>query len=215
VRIKVKGKAWVSRIFIDGREVSLALVDTEIPIDPGNHRIEVKREGQVTSEQKLVLAEGESETVELAIDDPEPPPPVPDPFPVPSGGRQPTPRPDPDRPKPAPNELERLPAYIVAGAGGLILIASGVTFGLRQQAIGNVECDDRDDFTGCDPDDRGTAELAQRYDIASKVLLGIGAAALATGVVLWFVMAPEGAVGSFASVGLSPNPGGASLVGKF
>lgn len=214
VRIKVKGKAWVSKIFIDGREVSLALVDTEIPIDPGNHRVEVKRDGEVTSEQKLVLAEGESETIELAIDDPEPPPPVPDPFPVP-GNVRPKPKPDPDRPQPAPNELERLPAYIVAGAGGLILITSGITFGLRQAAIGNVDCDDQEDFSGCDPDDRDTAELAQRYDIASKVLLGVGAAALATGVVLWFVLAPEGAVGSFASVGIAPSPGGVHVVGTF
>lgn len=217
VRIMVKGKAYTSKIFLDGREVSLALVDTDIPVDPGSHVIEVRHDGQVMQEQKVALAESESEKVELAINDPEPPPPVPEPYPVPNGGTRPTPKPDPDTPRSPPNEMERLPAYIVGGVGGLMLITSGVLWGLRQNSITNIHCDDPEAFTGCDPDDRDTAEQGERYDIASKVMLGVGAAALATGVVLWFVLAPDGAVGSFSGVGfgVAPTVGGAQLMGRF
>jgi hypothetical protein len=216
VRITVKGRATVSKILLDGREVSLALVDTAIPVDPGNHRVEVRRDGVVKSEEQLALAEGQSETVTLTIDDPEPPPPVPEPYPVPNGQKPPPgPKPDPNREQGPPNEMARLPAYVVGGAGGLMLITSGVLWGLRQSEIAKVECDDPENFTGCELNDRDKVEQAERYDIASKVMLGVGAAALATGVVLWFVLAPEGAVGSFSGLGVAPRLGGASLVGRF
>ncbi len=212
VQLRVTGKVRTSKIFIDGRAVSLALVDTEIPVDPGRHVIEVKRDGTVTDTRELDLGEGESEEVELAIDDPEPPP-TPDPDPI----RDPIPPPPPpDRgPKEQPS---RVPAYIAAGAGVAILGGAAVTFALREATIANVRCFDRENYTGCDPEDEDTAALAETYDLTSKVLLGVGAGVLATGVVLWFVLAPDDdAAPSVAGgkVGLVPVPGGFQLRGRF
>jgi hypothetical protein len=214
VRIVVTGEAHVSRIFLDGREVSLALVDTLIPVDPGNHRIEVRRSDTVTQEKKLALAEAETETVRLSIQDPAPPAPEPVPYPVPP----PISPPPPEKPQPqppAPDETERIPAYVVGGAGVLILVAAGVLWSLREDRIADVDCEDEERFRGCDPDDEGIVDEARTFDITSKVALGVGLAAVATGGVLWFVLAPDGGVGSFSSVGVAPTAGGLRVRGRF
>ncbi len=213
VRLEVVGTVRVSKIFIDGRAVSLALVDTEIPLDPGSHLVEVKRDGDVIDSHELELGEVESAVVELEIQDPEPPPP-PDPDLEPDPDPKPPPPVDPG-PKEQPS---RLPAYLTAGAGVVILGGAAVTFGLRQATIANVRCYDPDNYTGCDPADEDTAALGEKYDLASKILLGVGAGVLATGVVLWFVLAPDddpAPTAGAAKVGLTPLPGGVQLLGTF
>lgn len=211
VRLEVVGTVRVSKIFIDGRAVSLALVDTEIPLDPGSHLVEVRRDDEVTDSHELELGEAESEVLELEIDDPKPPP-------------KPDPDPDPDPKPPVPidpgpkEQPSRLPAYLTAGAGVAILGGAAVTFGLRQATIANVRCYDPDNYTGCDPEDEPTAALAEKYDLASKVLLGVGAGVLATGVVLWFVLAPDddpAPTAGAAKLGVTPWPGGFELIGTF
>lgn len=182
----VEGIVRTSKIFLDGEEVSWALADTRIPVDPGDHVLEVRRDGEVIERRALSFAEGQEQQVALVIDDPEPPPPKP----------PPPPPPDPvvvAPASPSPDESGRIPAYVVGGVGVASLIASGVLFGLRERSIAKVRCDDRETFTGCDPRDRPFAEEGERIDVASKVLLGVGGAALATGVVLWFVLAPDDA----------------------
>ncbi|MBW2457967.1 MAG: hypothetical protein JRI68_25905 [Deltaproteobacteria bacterium] len=213
VRLEVVGTVRVSKIFIDGRAVSLALVDTEIPLDPGSHLVEVKRDGEVTHSHELELGEAESEVIELEIDDPKPPP-KPDPDLEPDTGLKPPVPIDPG-PKEQPS---RLPAYLTAGAGVAILGGAAVTFGLRQATIANVRCYDPENYTGCDPEDEPTADLAETYDLTSKVLLGVGAGVLATGVVLWFVLAPDddpAPTAGAAKIGLAPLPGGLQLTATF
>jgi hypothetical protein len=213
VQLTVVGTVRTSKIFIDGRGVSLALVDTKIPLDPGSHIIEVKQNDDVTDSHELELGEGESEEIVLKIDDPEPPaPPVPNPT---SAPKPPPPPPDPGVPKEPPS---RVPAYIVGGAGVAILGGAAVTFGLRAAAIGNVRCYDPDNYTGCDPEDAETADLGETYDLTSKILLGAGAGVLAAGVVLWFVLAPDDdpdPTVAGTKVGLTPVPGGLQLMGTF
>ena len=85
-----------------------------------------------------------------------------------------------------------------------------VLWGLRAQAIGKVHCDDPEGFRRCDPGDEATARLGKRYDIASKVLLGVGLAAVATGVTLWFVL-PTDDGSTPAAFGVEPLGAGARL----
>jgi hypothetical protein len=209
VVLHVKGKVRTSKILIDDGQVSLALADTRIPVDPGPHRVEVKRDDEVTFSQEIDLAEGETHELDLDIDDPEPPPPPPPPPPIPI--------PDPGGPSETPPS--RIPAYATMAVGGVILTASGILFGLREATIANVRCDDPKEFTGCDPDDQGTADLAQSYDIASKVLLGIGGAALAAGAVWWIVLATDGSNNTTGvaspRVSVVPLVGGIAAFGSF
>src|SRR5690606_32114673 len=58
----VEGTVRSSKIFIDGEEMSLALADTKIPVDPGEHLLEVRRDGEVIERRELVLEEGESQS---------------------------------------------------------------------------------------------------------------------------------------------------------
>jgi hypothetical protein len=216
VRLRVRGTIRRSKIYINDREISRALLDTDIPVDPGRHAVEVMRDDRVTYEYELNLGEGESGSVTLPIDDPLPPP---DPVP---GDPQPDPSPEP-RPGEAPKTprwQQQLPAYITGGVGVLMLVSAGVLFGLRQDALDAVAagCDDPVEFQGCDPDDRETAELGQRYDIASKTMLGIGIGAVVAGGVLWFVLpltAEDGGKPWVQSLSIAPSASGATLRGTF
>ncbi len=210
--LDVRGKVRVSKIFLDDREVSLALVGTRIPVDPGPHRVEVRRNGDVTYEMDLTLGEAEQHKLEITIDDPKvkpPPPPPPPPPPI----SEPEPEPE--------TELKRLPAYILGGVGVLSFVAAAVTWGLREEAVSNIadNCEDPGALTGCDPDDRELEEVAEGYDVASKVLVSVGAVSLASGVVLWFVLAPKKAPPTTGnkkpSVTFAPTLGGFVLSGKF
>lgn len=209
IRIVVSGRLTVSTVFINGRSVSPALMGTNIPVDPGAHVIEVRRDGKVTHHREAELAEAGAATIELTVDDPER---LPDPEPV-----LPTPRPRPNPEGPTDlDPLAQVPAYVVGGAGAVMLIASGALWGLRNKTIDNVRCTDPEGFTGCDPDDEPTADLARRYDIASKVMLGVGLGTLATGVALWFILAPsDGDPAKPAGIGIGPMGTGARIVGQF
>jgi hypothetical protein len=208
VRIQVTGTVRSSRILLDGRAVSLALVDTLIPVDPGAHRIEVRRGADVTAERELQLAAAASETVALTIDDPVPSPP-------------PTASTAPPPPPPPPPPPSRVPAYATAGAGAALLVGGGVLWGLREATIAAIRETCTGEDTGCDPAFEPTEELGRTYTTVSYVLFGVGGAAVATGVVLWLVLAPpedtaaSGARAPLVRVGLAPSPGGATLLGGF
>ncbi len=213
LRLSVTSTVRSSKIYLDGREVSLALIDTEIPVDPGTHKLEVKRGDLLIFEKDLELAEKQSESLNLEIDDPEIVPPTPT-------STATTPPPPPP---------SRLPAYLTAGGGAAALIGSGVFYALREATIANVRinCDAND--TKCHPADEGTADLGKAYNLTSQVLLGVGAAAVAAGVVLWFVLplsenaveqptdeAPkEESEAAGLSLGIAPAVGGLQLVGRF
>lgn len=210
--LEVSGKVRVSKIYLDDRRVSIALAGTKIPVDPGEHRVEVRREGEVTYDMDVELAEGETHKLEIEIDDPAP---KEDPDP------KPDPKPDPDIKTPPETEMKRLPAYILAGVGVVSFITAGVFWGLRETTVSNIaaNCEDADSLTGCDPDDRELEDIAQTYDVTSKVMLGIGAVSLASGVALWFILAPEDGTPTTGKkkkkVSVAPTIGGVVVSGAF
>src|SRR5262249_42625270 len=65
VVIEVKGSTEGAEILLDGKNMPSALVGVEQPIDPGSHRVEVRREGQ-QSGQSFSLAESEKKHISVA-----------------------------------------------------------------------------------------------------------------------------------------------------
>ncbi len=213
--ITVTGTIRTSRIFIDERPVDLALLGARLPVDPGKHALLVKRGDELVEERAFELAEKEEQSIELFIDDPEP---VAEPVTGPTGPAGP--RPDEDNP--------RVPAYITAGAGLAVLGGAGVFFALRQATLYNLDCETIDPSplgptaTGCHPDSQATADLAQTYTHVTNVFAAVGGAAVATGVVLFFVLdgdedpeQPEQPATTARSIQIAPAPGGVQIMGRF
>jgi hypothetical protein len=199
VRITVRGKVRTSRIFVDDRPFSLSLLDTEVPIDPGSHALEVRREARVIATRSFQLGETERTEIALEIDDPEPPPPPKPTAPPPS--------------PPPPDEPSRLPAYVVGGIGVAGLVGGAVMFGVSHAIAAEVNSRCKGDAVQCDPDDEPLARDGFTLFVAGQIVMGVGAAALLTGVVLYFVLEPDAAASASATLVL--EPGGAALRGRF
>jgi len=211
LKLEIKGHLRTSKIMLDGRELASALIGTNIPVDPGNHVLEVRRGQETTFHRELPFDPAETHRLVLTIDDPEPGPAI--------KKRQPPSAAGPGQP-----ESRRLPAYLVGGVGLGTLAVSAVLWGMREGAISDVQegCRGADGTSECDPADQQLAGEAQDYDVASKVLLGVGTAALAAGVVLWFELGPSSdpaatpaRKGARRHLGIVPTPGGLGLVGSF
>jgi hypothetical protein len=203
LKLHPTGRLATSKILLDGSAVQAALLDTEIPVDPGKHVIEVDSAGKPGFRRELSLTERETQTIEVEVDDEDKPIPTPAPPPKP-----------PPPPAPPPS---RLPVWLAGGVGVAGLVGSGVFFGLRQSAIAEVRSHCKNGDSACDPADYATSVNGQRYGTASGVLLGVGIAGVATAGVLFFVLGPKkpAAQPSRAALLLGPTPGGATLAGTF
>lgn len=65
----------VDRLTLDGVELASAVLDTELPVNPGTHTLRVLRTGEELAAREFQVAEGESSTVELSVDPYTGPPP--------------------------------------------------------------------------------------------------------------------------------------------
>lgn len=161
------------------------LIGVAIPVDPGSHSITASRAGH-RPWSSTVAADTPGETIVVTLPElerlPEPPTP-----PLALEPTVPAVRSVPDDSR---RRSRRRTALGLASAGGLALIGAGVTGGLARLAWNDAQS------TGC-VDERCTdrvaferATRARDLGIASEVLVGIGAAGLIAGAVVWLT-APE------------------------
>ena len=208
LKLHPTGRVERSRILLDGSAVATALLDTDIPVDPGSHVIEVDTSGKPGFRHELTLAERETQTLEVEVDDKDEPAPAAAPVPT--------------APPPAPKRLT-LPVMVAGGVGVVGLVGAGVFFGLRQSTISEVRSHCKNGDNGCDPNDYPTSVNGARYGTASSVLFGVGLAGLATAGVLFFVLPPKPTAAATpaappppqATLRIAPAPGGASVLGTF
>lgn len=210
VRLHAAGKVRTSRILLDGKPVLAALLDTDIPLDPGPHVVEVERGGTIASRHELQIEKQTTAELALPIDDPEQTPATA--TTAPTGPAAPA--------EPGDSSLAQLPAYLVGGAGLVMVGLGGLFWGLRESTISDVQagCHDPENYRGCDPDLQATADQGETYTLLSRIFWPVGGAALATGIVLWFVLDPaEGSDGtaSTSALRVAPTPGGLQLSGRF
>lgn len=163
IRLRVAAPAEGEVVTVNGREVRT--FDVALPYDPGEITVEAKAPGRAPFTTTITLATGagttDVEVPALAEEKGTPIPPVEEP------GR------------------DRTLAYIVGGAG-LGVMALGFAFGgiaLAEKSSADDACEGR----FCSQEGLDGHDQANAWAWASNVTIGVGAAAVATGVVLFFV----------------------------
>lgn len=175
-----------------------------VPVDPGHHVVKLSATGRASSTVELDLAEGERRDVALTPGalDAKPPPPTP---PPPSKAK---PQPPPSPPR------GQFIAGLVLGGVGIATLGGALGMALLANST-------HDDFLDAKSAGKPTDDIAERgrtVNIVEGTLLGIGGAALITGVIV-ALTAPRARPQEPAPIALVPqfgtNGGGAWLVGQF
>jgi hypothetical protein len=182
---------------VDGVVVPSALVDTEIPTDPGEHSVEVTAPGFLKSATRLSVGEAEKKSVTLTLTrDPNAALPV---APAsdtaasasPNVAAAPTPEQTTAPSQSAPSERtpNRTAAYVSLGVGAAGLAVGGVLGFLTIQKHKDL----KDQCPGdvCPPDQRDNYDSAKTLGNVSTVAFGVGGVGVVLGTVLFFTASPS------------------------
>ncbi|MEZ4373568.1 MAG: hypothetical protein R3B07_22290 [Polyangiaceae bacterium] len=182
----------------DGDEVGTALWGTAIPVDPGAHQITVKAPGKLDYKAEVqVPANGNVTFAVPPLEDAPPPPPHAEPPPQkpevspPASAAAP---PGTDAGVTADSGSGQRTLGIVVGVVGLLGIGAGSFFGL-QASSKNSEADDNcrsGEPTQCNQKGVDLGQEAQDAATLSTIAFGVGALALAGGIVLYATAPSEG-----------------------
>jgi hypothetical protein len=204
------------RVKLDGNVVPSALLDSEVPADPGEHSIEVTAPGFLRSASRLSVSEGEKRSVSLTLArDPNAAVAAPTAAPAPTSGATPVaasraaePAPAAPGPRAAPvSAPNRTAAYVSLGIG-VAGIAAGGALGyltltkkssLQEQCPGDV----------CAQSQQGELDAAKRMGTLSTIAFGVGGVGLVLGTVLFVTAAPHDQEQDHARV--TPKPRFAGL----
>ena len=195
------------RVTRDGVSIAKTLFGVAIPVDPGKYHIVASADGYQSHEADIeVAANGDSKSLEIpALAVSTTPAVAAAPAATAPVSNEPTgiPPRNPE-PPPAPGNGLRTAAY-VTGALGIVSLGVGTYFGLK--AISKN--DDAKAFcpggnTCNDPQGESLTNDAQSAATVSNITIGVGAAFVVTGVVLFFTSAPKEKAESSARLSLHP-----------
>ncbi|MGZ3422714.1 MAG: hypothetical protein ACXVEE_32945 [Polyangiales bacterium] len=160
-------------VFIDGAPVANALVSSPIQLDPGEHVISVRADGKKPFETKVTLVDGVTVPVEI----------TPSLEPLPAKKSPPKSAPLVTTTKELPPD--RTAAWIATGGAIVAFAGAGVFFALRGSTLSELDgaCDGN--RAQCDPSKRDLESRGKTYTIVGDVLLGVGAIAAGTAIVLF------------------------------
>lgn len=182
------------RVKIDGNLLQSALVDSEVPTDPGEHSIEVTAPGFLRSGSRITLGEGEKKSVSLTLTrdpnavvaapppgdasatHPTSPPPARDEASAPAPAARPN--------APTKREPSRAAAYVSLGIGAAGLATGGVLGVLTMQR--HKELQGRCPNDVCTTTEQSDLDSAKRLGNFSTIAFGVGGAGLVLGGVLFF-----------------------------
>jgi hypothetical protein len=199
----------------DGVMVGQAQWDLALPVDPGDHQVEVTAPGRRAFAGAVTVAEGATATLqvpqlEAATEAPAAKPlsgtPVPEPEAAPAPVQA---QPSPVSEAPAADASSGPPALaIVLGVGGVVFVGAGAALGL----VAGGKNDDSKKH--CDPDDpnlcgdRGVELRDDAYLFGNLATVGflVGGAAIATAAVLWITSDDTESAGKGATVSLAATP---------
>ena len=176
-----------------------ALLDTEIPSDPGEHTVEASAPGFLKSSTRISVSEGERKTVTLTLTRDPYGPTVAAASPASSASTsRPSSRPVPPPETPVSSTAavqdnarppNRTAAYLAFGLG-----AAGIGVG---SVLGVMTVKQHDDLQSscpsdtCPKDQQQDLDAAKRLGNFSTVAFGVGAAGLVLGTVLYFTAGPS------------------------
>lgn len=179
---------------VDGTAVPAALVDTEIPTDPGEHSVEVSAPGFLKSATHVSVSEGEKKSVTVTLSRDPNAVVAPTPASEPNGAQRQT-ESSPGRPAPAPSQAanrsltaEHSPshtaAYVAFGIGAVGLATGGVLGVLTMQQHKDLQGQCPGDV--CSHDQQSDVDAAKRLGNFSTIAFGVGGAGIVLGSVLFF-----------------------------
>jgi hypothetical protein len=226
LRIEVSKPTGDMKIDRDGQDVGRAAWGTAVPVDPGEHVVEVSAPGKKTWSDKIEVPAA-PRTVSLSVPELEDAPlPAPPPS-ITSAGNNPPPVEADVAPRSSGGSNGQVIAGYVVGGLGVAAVATGVVFGLQSRADNNeakalcpIQNPDGSWLCENGPDeaDRHDAlvEDAKREQTIGWVSAGIGVAALTTAVIL-IVTADSGPSESAFTVApmLTGDVRGAAVSGHF
>ena len=180
------------RLTVDGLVVASALLDSELPADPGEHSIEASAPGFLKASARVSLGSADKKTVSLKLEaDPNAPAPVPPGATSDADAAAPT---TAHQPSTADNAPAALPpsapshtgAYVAWGVG-VVGVGVGAAFGL-------MTINGKHDLNGqcventCPASQREAVDSAKRNGNISTIGFGVGGAGLLLGTVLYFTV---------------------------
>jgi hypothetical protein len=185
---------------VDGNPMASALLDTEIPSDPGEHTVEASAPGFLKSATRITVAEGERKTVTLTLTRDPNAPTIAAAAPAASNASAARPSspvpPLSDAPaSSAPQDEARPPnrtaAYLALGVGAAGIGAGSVLGIMTMNQHETLQSSCLDDM--CPRDQQDDLDAAKRLGNFSTIAFGVGAAGLVLGTVLYFTASPSSA----------------------
>jgi hypothetical protein len=201
VVIKRGAGAETASISLDGTTVAPDLIGAPIPVNPGGHTIGISVPGGKSRNITVVLGEGQRTSIDASPDEP------------------PTTPPQPPQPAAEPISKTRLLSWVLIGTGGASLVTSGVFYGLRANALSDLDSTCKNDR--CPQSSQDTYDSAKSYNTIANITLGAGIGLAATGAVLWYVSRPAPKPSPAANAASLPFgaiaivPGGLVYSGRF
>jgi serine/threonine-protein kinase len=183
MRVELGANAGLTGVSVarDGKPMDSSLVGVDLPVDPGALALSVTAPGHKAWSTKLTIKEGASEKVEV-------------PTLVAEETVKITPTPDESKTpeqRASPGRGQRVAGLVVGGVG-IAVAAVGAVFGFSAMSAWNDAQNACPTGMGCSPEAISTHDDASNKATLSTIFVGVGAAAIVTGVVL-YVTAPKSA----------------------
>jgi|SRR6478736_582358 len=213
------------RVTRDNVVVAKTLFGVAIPVDPGKYHIVASAEGYQNYESDIeVAANADSKALEIPalVQSTTAPVAAAGAVPVTANAQNPNPVPPPPNPEPAPDSGSngmRTAAY-VTGAIGIVSLGVGTYFGVKAISKNNDAKDHCPGGNTCnDPQGETLTKDAQSAATVANITIGVGAACVVAGVVLYLTGAPKEKPATTARLEMHPLLGrdlaGVSFGGTF
>ncbi len=193
--VVVVPKGVGAKLAIDGNPIPDALLETPIPLDPGDHVVRVTAPKSEPFEEKAHLAPRDPPrrivvTLSPASSDIEPP-----------------------APKPSSSSSLGAAPWIAFGISGVAALSAGVMYGLRASAVSHLDDACGPDRAHCADDQHTLYEHGRTYTLAGNVLVGVAAAAGLTGIALVLFDGPKSNVSGAGGSNAKQGQGTALVIG--
>jgi hypothetical protein len=201
-------------VTLDGAKLSPAVFGTALPLDPGEHRIEATAPDRPPTIRSVTMHERDVTAVDLQVAKPTPPPSPAPVAPSPAANATPAPPPSPPPETPAPPTGPSRTGAILATAGAVVLVGTGVAAFLAAGSAHTRAVSQCAELVSTSPDACDSEKNGVRaWDFtAGGAWLGAAAAGALAGF-LW--SRPSSPSSSAASAQLVVLPGSVVLGGRF